>query len=71
MAHLVTQQPLLGNYKLVTIKLAVKITIRQLLIHYHCASKFEAPGHASTSPGVSSLGVPNYKFRTKLWLVGY
>ena len=59
----------LGNQELVTMELAVGITIRQLLLHLYCASEFEAPGHTRTSPGESLLGALNYKFRPRLWLV--
>ena len=52
-------------------ELVVGITIRQLLLNFHCASELEAPGHIGTSPGKSLLGVPYYKFRTRLWLVGH
>ena len=43
-------------------ELAVGITIRQLLLHLHCASEFKAPSYASTSPSDSLLGMPIYKF---------
>ena len=52
-------------------ELAVGVTIRQLLLHVHCPSKLEAPGHASMSPCESLLGVPNNELRTRLWLVGH
>ena len=60
-----------GNQELVTMELAVGINIKQLLVHFHCASEFEAPGYTSTSSGESLLAVPNYKFRTRLWLVSH
>ena len=40
-------------------KLAVSVTIRQLLFHLYCASDFEAPGGAGVLSGESLLGVPN------------
>ena len=52
-------------------ELAVGVTFRQLLLQVHCASKFEAPGHAGVSPGESLLGMPNDELRTSLWLVGH
>ena len=52
-------------------ELAVGVTIRQLLLHVHCASKLEAPGRAGMSPGESLLGMPNDELSTRLWLVGH
>ena len=52
-------------------KLAVGVTIRQLLLHVNCASKFETPGHAGVSPGESLLEMPNDELRTRFWLVGH
>ena len=52
-------------------KLAVSITIRELLFHLHCASEFEALGYASVSSSESLIGVPNDKLRARLWLVGH
>ena len=46
----------LGNQKLVTMELAVDINIKQVLLHFHCASEFEAFGYASTSSGESLSG---------------
>ena len=62
---------LLSNQELVIMEIAVGITVRQLLLHLHCASEFEAPCYANTSPSESLLVVPNYKFSTRLWLVGH
>ena len=52
-------------------ELAISVTIRQFLLHLHCASELEALGHAGVSPGESLLGVPNDELRTRLWLVGH
>ena len=52
-------------------KLAIGVTIRQLLFHLNCATEFEAPGDASVSAGESPLRVPNDKLHARLWLVGY
>ena len=52
-------------------ELAVSVTIRQLLLHLHCASEFEAPGDTGVSSGESLLGVPNDKLRARFWLVGH
>ena len=52
-------------------ELAVSVSIRQLLLHFHCASEFEAPGDAGVSAGESLFGVPNDQLRARLWLVGY
>ena len=40
-------------------ELAIGVTIKQLLLHLNCASKFEAPGDAGVSAGELLLGVPN------------
>ena len=50
---------------------AISVTIRQLILHLHCASEFEALGHVGVSPGESLLGVPNDELRTRLWLIGH
>ena len=61
-----------GNQELVTMELAVGITIRQLLLlHFHYASEFEAHGYTSMSLDESLLAVPNYNFRTMPWLVAH
>ena len=52
-------------------ELAVSVSIRQLLLHLHCASEFEAPGDAGVSSGESLIGVSNDELRTRLWLVGH
>ena len=52
-------------------ELAVADTIRQLLLHLHFASEFEAPGDAGVSLGESLHGVPNDNLRSRLWLVGH
>ena len=49
-------------------ELAVSVTIRELVIHLHCVSEYEAPGYAAVSLYESLIGVPNNKLRTKLWL---
>ena len=52
-------------------ELAIGVTIRQLLLHLHCASEFEAPDDAGVSSDESLLGVPNDKLRARLWLVSH
>ena len=52
-------------------ELAIGVTIRQFLLHHHCAIEFEAPGYAGVSPSESLLGVPNDELRTRPWLVGH
>ena len=62
---------MLSHEELVAMELAVSVTIRQFLFHLYCASKFEAPGYAGVSSGESLFGMPNNKFRARLWLVGH
>ena len=52
-------------------EVVIGVTIRQLLLHLNCASKFEALGHASVSSGESFLAVFDNELRTRLWLVGH
>ena len=49
---------------------AVGVTIRQLLIHLHCTSEFEAPGNSGVSPNEPLLWVPNDKLCARLRMVG-
>ena len=52
-------------------KLAIGVTIRQLLIHFHCASEFEVPADAGLSPGKSLLGVLIDKLGARLGLISH
>ena len=38
-------------------ELAVNVNIRKLLLHFHCASEFEALGDSGVSSGGSLFGV--------------
>ena len=44
-------------------ELAVSVNIRQLVLHLHCASEFEAPGDPSVFSGKSLFRVPNNMLR--------
>ena len=60
----------LGHKKLIFIKLAVGVTLRQLFLHVQCVSEFETPGNSGVSSSEALFYVHNDKLCAKLRLVG-